>query len=162
MTTETASTTDAARPAIVDRATWQRAIDDLRNHEKAHTRAGDELAAARRRLPMTELDPLLPLEGPDGPVTLIETFEGRAQLVAYYHMWHDGEPFENQCEGCTAYNGQVRELGYLHSRDATYATFCQGTFAESRSYRDFKGTTGVAMSHSGQPQIGLTLRRGGG
>jgi predicted dithiol-disulfide oxidoreductase (DUF899 family) len=31
-----------------------------------------------------------------------------------------------QCEGCTLYNGQVRELSFLHSRDVTYAAGRQG------------------------------------
>ena len=44
------------RPQVVDRATWQAARDELLVREKAHTREGDALAAARRRLPMVELD----------------------------------------------------------------------------------------------------------
>ena len=46
----------AAVPQIVDRATWQAARDELLVREKAHTREGDAIAAARRRLPMTEVD----------------------------------------------------------------------------------------------------------
>jgi predicted dithiol-disulfide oxidoreductase (DUF899 family) len=57
----------------------------------------------------------------------------------YYHMWHTGQPAADQCEGCTFFNGQVRELSYLHSRDTTYATFCQGPYEESARYRDFMG-----------------------
>ena len=55
------------------------------------------------------------------------------------HAWHAGKPAEAQCEGCTFFNGQIRELSYLHSRDVTYATFCQGPYAESAAYRDFMG-----------------------
>ena len=54
-------------------------------------------------------------------------------------MWYAGKPAPEQCEGCTFYNGQVRELSYLHSRDVTYATFCQGPYEESARYRDFMG-----------------------
>lgn len=39
-------------PAVVDRATWQAERDALLVREKAHTREGDAIAAARRRLPM--------------------------------------------------------------------------------------------------------------
>ena len=46
--------------------------------------------------------------------------------IAYFHMWFPGEPGPAQCEGCTFFNGQVRKLSYLHSRDVTYATFCEG------------------------------------
>ncbi|WP_433464525.1 DUF899 family protein [Spirillospora sp. CA-128828] len=126
-------------PEVVDRATWQAELDALRVREKAHTRAGDAIAAARRRLPMVEVDATTPLTGPDGPVTLLDAFEGRRQLIAYYMMWFDGRPAAEQCEGCTYYNGQVRELSYLHAAGITYATFCQGPYEESVRYRDFMG-----------------------
>jgi predicted dithiol-disulfide oxidoreductase (DUF899 family) len=126
-------------PKIVDRETWQAQIDELRPREKAHTREGDAIAAARRRLPMVEVDPTVTVTGPHGPVTLLDVFEGRRQLYVYFHMWHDGMPAEDQCEGCTFFNGQVRELSYLHSRDLTYATFCEGPYDESVKYRDFMG-----------------------
>ena len=66
----------SALPAVVDRATWQAELDKLRVREKAHTREGDAIAAARRRLPMVEVDPTIQLLGPHGPVTLLEVFEG--------------------------------------------------------------------------------------
>lgn len=126
-------------PPVVDRATWQTEIDLLRVREKAHTHEGDAIAAARRRLPMVELDPAIPLIGPQGPVTLLEAFDGRRQLVAYYFMWHPGHPAAEQCEGCTWVTTQVTELSYLHSRDITFAVFCQGAYDESVRYRDFMG-----------------------
>lgn len=129
----------AALPEVVDRATWQADRDALLTREKAHTREGDAIAAARRRLPMVEVDPTITLAGPHGPVTLLEVFEGRRQLIAYFHMWHIGRPAADQCEGCTFYNSQVRELSYLHSRDVTYATFSHGPYDESVRYRDFMG-----------------------
>ncbi len=129
----------AALPPVTDRAAWQAELDNLLVREKARTREGDAIAAARRRLPMVEVDPAIPLTGPDGPVPLVEVFEGRTQLISYYHMWHDGKPAPEQCEGCTFFNGQVRELSYLHSRDVTYATFCEGPYSESAPYRDFMG-----------------------
>src|SRR5438046_2116987 len=98
---------------------------------------GEASAAARRRLPMVEVDASLTLTGPSGPVTLLDAFEGRRQLIAYYFMWWDGHPAAEQCEGCTFYTAQVGELSYLHSRDITYAVLCQGPYDESIRYRDF-------------------------
>ena len=69
-------------PVVVDRATWQAELDALRVREKAHTREGDAIAAARGRLPMVEVDSNISLIGPHGPVTLLEVFEGRRQLIA--------------------------------------------------------------------------------
>jgi predicted dithiol-disulfide oxidoreductase (DUF899 family) len=128
-----------ARPPVTDRASWQADLDKLLVREKAHTREGDAIAAARRRLPMVEVDAAIPVIGEHGQVPLLDVFEGRRQLVVYYHMWHDGNSAADQCPGCTFFNGQVSELSYLHSRDVTYATFCQGTYQESLAYRDFMG-----------------------
>src|SRR5256885_15487208 len=108
-------------PAAVDRAAFEAELDALRVREKAHTREGDAIAAARRRLPMVEVDATLELIGPNGPLTLLDAFEDRKQLVVYYFMWHRGHPAPEQCEGCTWVTTQVQELSYLHSRDITYA-----------------------------------------
>ena len=126
-------------PEVVDRSTFQAELDALRVREKAHTREGDAIAAARRRLPMVEVDGATPLIGERGAVTLLDAFEGRRMLIAYYFMWHTGHPAPEQCEGCTWVTSQVRELSYIHSRDVTYATFCQGPYEESARYRDFMG-----------------------
>lgn len=128
-------------PEIVDRDTWQAELDRLLVREKAHTREGDAIAAARRALPMVEVDASTPLVGAQGTVTLLDVFEGRGQLLVYYHMWHDGKPAPDQCEGCTFFTGHALELSYLHSRDVTYATFCEGRYDESARYRDFMGWT---------------------
>ena len=130
---------DVGMPRLVDRATFGSELDALRVREKAHTREGDAIAAARRRLPMVEVDSATTLIGPQGPVTLLDAFEGRTQLIAYYFMWHAGHTAAEQCEGCTWCTTQVAELSYLHSRDITYAVLCQGPYDESSRYRDFMG-----------------------
>jgi len=132
-------TAGAPMPAVVDRDTWQKHLDELLVREKALTREGDGIAAARRRLPMVEVDATTTVVGRDGPVSLLDVFDGRRQLVVYYHMWHEGQPAPEQCEGCSFFNGHVRELSYLHSRDVTYAAFCEGPYAESARYHDFMG-----------------------
>jgi Bacterial protein of unknown function (DUF899) len=53
-------------PAAVDRAAFQAELDKLRVREKAYTREGDAIAAARRRLPITGVDTGLALTGPTG------------------------------------------------------------------------------------------------
>jgi predicted dithiol-disulfide oxidoreductase (DUF899 family) len=54
-------------------------------------------------------------------------------------MWHTGLPAADQCEGCTFNTSQALELSYLHSRDVTFAVFCQGPYDESNRYREFMG-----------------------
>jgi predicted dithiol-disulfide oxidoreductase (DUF899 family) len=128
-----------AMPPVVNRATFDAELDALRTREKAHTHEGDAIAAARRRLPMVEVEGTTPLIGPNGRTSLLGAFEGRRLLVAYYFMWHPGHPAAEQCEGCTWVTSHIHELSYLHSRDVTFAVFCQGAYKESNRYREFMG-----------------------
>ena len=69
-------------PEVTDRATWQAQLDDLLVREKAlHTREGDAIAAARRQLPMVEVDSSIPVTGEHGQVPLLEVFEGRRRSL---------------------------------------------------------------------------------
>jgi len=152
---------EVGAPEVVDRTTFDAQLEALRVREKAHTHEGDTIAAARRRLPMVEVDPATKLIGPRGPVTILDAFEGRRQLIAYYFMWHTGHPAPEQCEGCTWVTTQVRELSYIQSRDVTFAVFCQGPYEESARYRDFMGWQMPWYSALGSLEILLVGRRVG-
>src|SRR6202161_271947 len=152
---------EPAAPPIADRSTFNAELDALRVRAKAHTKEGDALAAARRRLPMVEVPATTLLIGEHGPVTLLDAFEGRRLLIAYYFMWHTGKPAPEQCEGCTWVTSNVRELSYIHARDATYAVFCQGPYDESRRYRDFMGWEMPWYSAQGSLETLLVGRRVG-
>jgi predicted dithiol-disulfide oxidoreductase (DUF899 family) len=136
----TAPTTDPARedavPPIVDQATWEAALAELRVREKAATRELDAIAAARRRLPMVEL-PEYRLVGADGPVRLVDVFEGRRQLIVYHHMWSPGE--EWQCDGCTGFTSQFTRLEFLDAWDARFVIVTQGQIDEALAYKERVG-----------------------
>src|SRR3954447_10101522 len=117
--TTPATTEDEATaiPPIVDGTTWEAALADLRAREKAATRELDAIAAARRRLPMVEL-PDYVLEGAEGPVRLVDVFDGKRQLIVYHHMCFPGE--EWQCPGCTSFTSQFTRLEFLDAYDARF------------------------------------------
>ena len=121
-----------AAPPVVDQRTWDAALEDLRVREKAVTRELDAIAAARRRLPMVEL-PAYELDSADGPVRLVDVFEGKRQLIAYHHMWFPGE--EWQCPGCTGFTSQFTRLEFLDSYDARFVVVTQGPIDEALAYR---------------------------
>lgn len=129
----------SAAPTIVDRDAWQSELDALLVHEKAHTRSGDALAAVRRRLPMVAVPADTTVHGAAGEIPILEAFEGRRMLIAYFHMWHEGKPWAEQCEGCTFCASQMQRPEYLNSRDITLAILCEGSYPESRPYADFLG-----------------------
>ena len=97
------------------------------------------LPAARRRLPMVEVDPSTPLTGPRGPVTLLEAFEGRRQLIAYYFMWNPEHPAAEQCEGCTFYNGRSASSLRCILGTSRMPPSGQGPQEESVRYRELTG-----------------------
>ncbi len=129
------------RPPVVDLATWQTARDQLLVREKAHTREGDALAAARRRLPMVELDGTVEVVGPDGPVPFLDLFQGRDELVVYQHMWYDGAPHQGQCEGCTTTAWHLKDAVYLNARGVSFAILTTGPWDEVAAYVEFMGYT---------------------
>ena len=105
-------------PPIVSQEEWQASHDALLAKEKEATRARDALAAERRRQPMVEFSTYHAFEAPDGPVTLLDLFQGRRQLIVY-HFWFppDGAP----CGGCTMFTDQLSELAHLNARDTSWA-----------------------------------------
>ena len=158
---------DTPTPEVVDRETWLAERSKLLAREKAHTREGDAIAAARRRLPMTEVGPVT-VVGAKGATPLVDVFEGRDQLVVYKHMWHLGKPFEEQCEGCTASVWDFHDAAYLEARGITFAVLSEGPYEEIAPFRDFMGyahpwysTHGVEEEAvAGGGTIACYLRRG--
>jgi predicted dithiol-disulfide oxidoreductase (DUF899 family) len=123
-------------PPVADQQTWRRELEELRVREKAATRELDAIAAQRRRLPMVEL-PDYTLTGADGPVRLVDVFQGRSQLITYHHMWSPGAQW--QCGGCTGFTAQFTRFGFLETYDARFVVVTQGPIDEALAYRDKVG-----------------------
>lgn len=108
---------------IVSPEDWHEAREQLLVKEKEVTRARDALAAERRRMPRMAVERDYRFEGPDGPISLLDMFEGRSQLIVYrffyepgVHGWPDAG-----CTGCSLMADQVAHLSHLNARDITYA-----------------------------------------
>ncbi|PZF82285.1 DUF899 family protein [Jiangella anatolica] len=141
MSTPAGSAIRPGLPPVADLATWQAARDELLVREKAHTREGDAIAAARRRLPMVEFDGATEVVGPDGPVPFLDLFQGRDELVVYKHMWWDGAPHQGQCEGCTYAAWNLKDAVYLNARGVSFAILTTGRWDEVAAYVEFMGYT---------------------
>ena len=141
------TTEPVAVPPVVDQQTWEAASAELRAREKAATRELDAIAAARRRLPMVEL-PDYTLDGADGPVRLVDVFEGNHQLIVYSHMWFPVE--EWQCSGCTGFTSQFTRPEFLDAYDARFVIVTQGPIDEALAYKARVGNkmTWYSTAHS--------------
>jgi predicted dithiol-disulfide oxidoreductase (DUF899 family) len=110
-------------PPIVSPEEWADAREWLLVKEKAHTRARDALAAERRRMPWTEVNSAYRFEGPEGPASLLDLFEGRRQLIVYRAFFEPGVfgwP-DHACRGCSMVADQVAHVAHLHARDTSLA-----------------------------------------
>src|SRR5262245_59327858 len=88
---------------IVDEQEWLEAREALLVKEKEMTRARDALAAERRRMPRMLVENDYVFEGPDGPLSLLDMFEGRKQLAVYRFFYEPGVAGwpEKGCPGCS-------------------------------------------------------------
>lgn len=109
------------RRPIVSPTEWEQARQQLLVQEKAHTRARDALAAARRRMPWMAVEKDYVFEGPQGPLNLPDLFAGRRQLIVYRAFFEPGVHGwpEQACRGCSLGADQVAHLAHLNARDTT-------------------------------------------
>ena len=110
-------------PPIVSPQEWEAARQELLVEEKEVTRAHDALAARRRRMPRVAVEKEYAFDGPNGPATLLDLFDGRSQLIIYRFFFEPGVSGwpEKGCPGCSMMADQVAHLAHLNARDITYA-----------------------------------------
>ena len=129
---------DQSLPKVVSQAEWQSARDKLLAKEKAHTRAGDALAAERRRLPMVKIDKDYVFESAGGgKVRLLDLFEGRRQLILYHFMF--GPTQSEGCDACSWYVDNIGHLAHLHARDTSVVLVSRAPQAKLKPFKQRMG-----------------------
>ncbi len=135
-------------PTIVSPDEWIAARERLLVKEKEHTRAGDALAAERRRMPWMAVEKEYAFEGPNGPASLRDLFEGRRQLVVYRAFYapdvttypaSGGAYPERACAGCSFVADQVAHPAHLNARDTTLAFVSRAPQAEIQGLKERMG-----------------------
>jgi predicted dithiol-disulfide oxidoreductase (DUF899 family) len=109
-------------PPTVTAPQWAEAREQLLVQEKELTRARDAMAAARRRMPWLAVDKPYTFEGPDGPLSLLDLFQGRSQLIIYRAFFEPGVVGwpDHACHGCSMMADQVAPVVHLNARDITF------------------------------------------
>jgi predicted dithiol-disulfide oxidoreductase (DUF899 family) len=74
-------------PEIESREEWLKHRKELLGRERELTRQTDRLNADRRRLPMVAVTKDYVFEGPAGPASLLDMFQGHRQLVLQHFMF---------------------------------------------------------------------------
>jgi predicted dithiol-disulfide oxidoreductase (DUF899 family) len=112
---------DMEMPPVVSQQEWEAAHEKMLAKEKQLTRARDAVAAERRRMPRMAVEQEYRFEGPDGPASLLDLFDGRRQLIVYRFFYEPGVAGwpERGCRGCSFLADQVAHLAHLNARDTT-------------------------------------------
>ena len=134
-------------PNVVSSQEWEAAHQQLLVKEKEYLRAGDTLAAERRRMPWMAVEKEYRFEGLDGPASLVDLFEGRRQLIVYRAFYgpevttyaEGGSYPERACVGCSFLADQVSNLAHLNARDVTLAFASRAPQAEIQGLKERHG-----------------------
>ncbi|GLE56474.1 hypothetical protein NJBCHELONAE_17830 [Mycobacteroides chelonae] len=135
-------TTSSAYPTAVTREEWLTARKQLLAREREVTHLRDAVNAERRRLPMVKVEKDYLFEGPDGPVRLLDMFEGRHTLYIHHFMWIDAA--DRGCPSCTGAADMTfteRDRALLTDKGVTFACVSRAPYASIARYRDEHGWT---------------------
>jgi predicted dithiol-disulfide oxidoreductase (DUF899 family) len=130
-----------ALPQVVTHDEWLVARKALLAKEKELTRQRDALNAERRRMPMVRIDKEYVFQGPDGPASLLDLFEGRRQLIVGHFMFDPS--WDEGCSSCTAGADELSDglFEHLHTRDTTLAHVSRAPLEKLERYKARKGWT---------------------
>jgi len=126
-------------PQIADRDAWHKARVELLAEEKAMTKARDALSTKRRMMPMVRIEKDYRFEGPKGPATLLDMFDGRRQLIIQHFMFDPS--WDEGCSSCTAAADELSEglLRHINARDTSFAAVSRAPLAKLERYKTSRG-----------------------
>ena len=121
------------------REAWLKARIALVAEEKELTHRSDELARKRQALPWVEVEKEYAFETNEGPKTLAELFDGRAQLLVYHFMFGpsvEGWP-EAGCPGCS-YTADSLDGAVVHlpPRDVHFVAVSRAPLERLNAYKE--------------------------
>ena len=126
-------------PRIANHDEWRKARVELLAEEKAMTKARDALSTKRRMMPMVRIDKDYRFEGPKGPATLLDMFDGRRQLIIQHFMFDPS--WDEGCPSCTAGSDELSEglLRHINARDTSFAAVSRAPLAKLERYKMSRG-----------------------
>lgn len=134
-------------PPVVSPEEWAVAREELLVKEKELTHARDALAAERRRMPRMAVEKDYRFEGPHGPMSFLDLFEERRQLIVYRAFYAPdvtttarGTSYpERACLGCSMVADQVAHPAHLNARDTSLAFVSRAPQAEIQGLKKRHG-----------------------
>ena len=123
---------------IVSRDEW---LIERKQHlvrEKELTRLRDELSRERRSLPWVRIEKDYIFDGPNGPESLADLFDGRNQLLVYHFMF--GPNWEQGCPSCSFVSDHYDPaIVHLAHRDVTLRVVSRAPIERIDAFRKRMG-----------------------
>lgn len=123
---------------VVSPKAWQAARKRLLVKEKKFSKLRDQLNRQRRDLPWVKVDKEYVFNGPDGPKSLAELFDGKSQLIVYHFMfgpgWGDG------CPHCSFWSDHYDNVNvHLGQRDTALVVISRAPWKEIKPFKERMG-----------------------
>jgi predicted dithiol-disulfide oxidoreductase (DUF899 family) len=123
---------------VVSKDKWLKARLELLAAEKEFTRQRDALTRRRMAMPWERVEKTYRFEGPTGPPSLTDLFDGRSQLIAYHFMF--GPDWEEGCKSCSFWADNFNGIPiHLNHRDVTLIAVSRAPFASISAYKKRMG-----------------------
>jgi predicted dithiol-disulfide oxidoreductase (DUF899 family) len=123
---------------VVSREEWIAARLQHLVREKEFTRLRDQLSRERRDLPWVKVDKPYAFDGPNGPESLADLFEGHSQLIVQHFMFDPS--WDEGCKSCSFWADNFDGIvGHLNHRDVSFVLVSRAPFATLEAYRKRMG-----------------------
>ena len=145
---------------IVSQEEWLQARKAHLAREKEFTRLRDQLSRERRALPWVKVEKDYVFQGPNGPESLGDLFDGRSQLLVQHFMY--GPDWEEGCPSCSfwadSYDGFVVHLA---QRDVTMVAVSRAPLEKLDAFRrrmgwSFKWVSSLGSDFNRDCQVSFT------
>lgn len=126
------------RNQVVSHEDWLKARLELLAAEKDFTRQREALTRRRMAMPWERVEKSYTFEGPNGPLTLEDLFDGRSQLLVYHFML--GPDWQEGCTHCSFWADNFNGIPvHLAERDVTFTAISRAPLAKIDAYRQRMG-----------------------
>ena len=124
-------------PRVVPAHEWLAARKDLQAAEEEAVRTLQQIASQRREMPAVKIEKDYVFVGPAGQASLLDLFEGRAQLIVQHFMfdpdWDEG------CPVCSYQADSLGHLAHLHARNTSFAAVSRAPISKIEPFRQRMG-----------------------
>jgi predicted dithiol-disulfide oxidoreductase (DUF899 family) len=124
---------------VVSAAEWVTARKELQAAEEEAVRTLGEIASRRREMPAVKIEKDYVFEGPDGQASLLDLFQGRAQLIMQHFMFDPA--WDEGCPVCSYQADSLGHLAHLHARNTSFAAVSRAPISKIEPFRQRMGWT---------------------